>query len=582
MDSDRQVHQQPTMNTSLPITTTASQVATTSQAHIEQIISEPSVPTTSSVPVDTSNVTMRKSRKPTTSTSSKCYTDTASGDVFQVISGGQPQRPISSYQETPREIVYNTSMFNESTTAHSIIGTQQGAIYTPWSPTNLPWQTNGSAQQGAHQYAPPLASQPGDTGATSIMTSSPNHGAAGTEVEYNPNRMCYLQNRMEELSLLIEQEEINRKRFEEAQLAQLARRASGEAASDVTQSSPLQLPQQQQPQQQAVVQQPTNLGQQNQQVAPQTHLQLAQYQLSTRSQFPQVTPQQQSQYQFGTSLVSNQNHNIPKIPFPSMKKDNIEMWFIQVDRWFNTYHVTTQIDKFNYVVSVLDGNQMVQLYEAISNPPTDRPFDNLKEAIIRNYSDSEQKRIQKLIAGFRLGDYKPSQLLNIIRSESSAVYNKDSPFIKQIWMNSLPDHVKIAMTAVTAVAPNSSLQALADAADKVMEQAGSSLSTVNAVHDQPPRQSSGVAGNDDLREMRKLLGSLHRRLKAIENRGRGRSISPSGPKQDRSRSKSPYVAKDTSLCGYHNRYGDKAKLCAEGCRLNDGKLPLGKWKPKNH
>lgn len=254
------------------------------------------------------------------------------------------------------------------------------------------------------------------------------------------------------------------------------------------------------------------------------------------------------------------------------------MWFIQVDRWFNTYHVTTQFDRFNYVVSVLDGSQMVQLYEAVSNPPMERPFDNLKEAIIRNYSDSEQKRIQKLIAGFRLGDYKPSQLLNIIRSESSAVYNRDSPFIKQIWMNSLPDHVKIAMTAVTAVAPNSTLQALADAADKVMEQAGSI--TVNAVNDHSPRQSSGVAGNDDLREMRKLLESLNNRLKALENRDTGRSKSPSGSRQNRGRSKSPRTVVDATKCWYHNRFGEKSKLSAEGCRLNDGKLPLGKVQQK--
>lgn len=262
-----------------------------------------------------------------------------------------------------------------------------------------------------------------------------------------------------------------------------------------------------------------------------------------------------------------------------MKKDNIEMWFIQIDRWFRTYHITTQADKFDRVVSVLDGDQMVQLFQAIAHAPPGREFDNLKEAITRNYVNSEQKRIQKLIAGFKLGDFKPSQLLNIIRNESCEVYSEDSPFIKQIWMNSLPDHVKVAMAAVTAVAPDTPLQKLADAADKAMEQAGSL--NVHAVTNNAPKQTSEAKGNSDLRDLRKLLETMNDRLRKLESQGRGRSKSPSASKHGRDRSKSPKKEQDASKCWYHNRFGDKAKLCEEGCRLNNGSLLLGTAKPKN-
>lgn len=255
------------------------------------------------------------------------------------------------------------------------------------------------------------------------------------------------------------------------------------------------------------------------------------------------------------------------------------MWFIQVDRWFRSYHITTQLDKFDRVVSVLDGDQMIQLYQAVAHAPEGREFDHLKEAITRNYASSEQKRIQKLIAGFKLGDLKPSQLLNVIRNESSAVYSEDSPFIKQIWMNSLPDHVKLAMTAVTAVAPDTPLHTLADAADKAMEQAGSM--SVNAVSNSSPKHTPEATGSNDMRDLRKLLETMNARLQKLENQGRSRSKSPSNSSQGRGRSKSPKRESDATKCWYHNRFGDKAKLCAEGCRLNNGSLPLGNAKPKN-
>lgn len=258
--------------------------------------------------------------------------------------------------------------------------------------------------------------------------------------------------------------------------------------------------------------------------------------------------------------VQQQIHEYaPKIPFPVMKKDNIEMWFVQVEHWFQNYNVVDQKSKFRYIVPALEADQLTQVFDSINHPLVGFEFDNLKQAIIKTYADSEQRRIQKLIAGFKLGDYKPTQLLNIIRKHSENIYHRDSASVRQLWMNSLPEAVQVSMTAAMAVAPaNTSLQTFAEAADKVMEQ--TRHESINAISSHHIAQKE----SNDLQEIRKFLESLNTRLGKIESRGRSRSRSGKPGLRSRSPSKNKIKPEHTH-CYYHRKHGDKAFKCQQGC-----------------
>lgn len=570
--------------------------------------------------LDTRNVTFRRhQRGGGFQRRDRGAEEAAARFTYQIVSGQNDDVPVYNWFPKDNPNAFNTSIYNEGTTHHSFLQLEQRPPTVQWPTGNQvpPRQYNPSTGLNTSvQSWSPFGVYTNVAPETSVSAQSRPPFGVDTSVAPDTGSdagEARLRERMAELSIQLE-ELVARNRAQNnptlPTTSQHAPIGTGEryvqqpllqttAAGQMPHSSAQQFVTQTVSQHQATArvqathvpqtgatrvtsQQQVFIAQPQQTVASNQQQQHASQQNAPPPiyyQQPQFAPQYIQHQQHAPSHGTPQHFHAPKISFPSMKKDNIEMWFIQIDRWFRTYHITTQLDKFDRVVSVLDGDQMIQLYQAVAHAPAGREFDHLKEAITRNYASSEQKRIQKLIAGFKLGDYKPSQLLNIIRNESSAIYSEDSPFIKQIWMNSLPDHVKVAMTAVTAVAPDTPLHTLADAADKAMEQAGSLR--VDVVSIPPPKHTPEAKGNNEMRDLRKLLETINARVQKLETQGRSRSKSPSKPNQGRGRSKSPKRESDASKCWYHNRFGDKAKLCAEGCRLNNGSLPLGNAKQKN-
>lgn len=129
--------------------------------------------------------------------------------------------------------------------------------------------------------------------------------------------------------------------------------------------------------------------------------------------------------------------------------------------------------KFQLVVATLESDLLDQIHAAVTAPPAGSEFSNLKKAIERYYADSEQQKMRKLMAGYKLGDQKPSQLLNIMYKECDLACLKNSPLVRQVWFNALPVNLQAAMAATIATAPaEADLLIIAETADKIWEQSG--------------------------------------------------------------------------------------------------------------
>ena len=63
-----------------------------------------------------------------------------------------------------------------------------------------------------------------------------------------------------------------------------------------------------------------------------------------------------------------QNINRVSCKIPPLWKNNIQIWFVQVEANFATSQITNYLTKYNTVVSI-DADSLVLVFDSILNPP---------------------------------------------------------------------------------------------------------------------------------------------------------------------------------------------------------------------
>lgn len=269
-----------------------------------------------------------------------------------------------------------------------------------------------------------------------------------------------------------------------------------------------------------------------------------------------------------------------RLPIPPIVRDNIELWFIQLEHWFAVNRIVSDSTRFSTVVAALDANLLQQIYETVRNPPAPpaSKYDAVRTAVIRNFTESEQRRAQQFVSGLQLGDKKPSHLLNELRRIGGEA--QDEKLLKVLWMNRLPIQVQTCLAAVTQP-----LTALAELADSVMEtfRVGSSIENVHAINNGASTSSniaaaasSNIATNntaktsdsDTLTKLAAQVAKLTKQLSRMSDGQRGRSTQRSSS-SNRARSSTPAPngnsEEEDGRCWYHRTFGSGAQKCREPC-----------------
>ncbi|XP_026275296.2 uncharacterized protein LOC113204347 [Frankliniella occidentalis] len=264
---------------------------------------------------------------------------------------------------------------------------------------------------------------------------------------------------------------------------------------------------------------------------------------------------------------------------PAFWADKPSVWFAQAESHFTNFNILQDAKKYHYVVSQLDTATAAEVEDIITGPMGDRTYKNLKDNLISRLSDSEQKRVQKLISDEVMGDRKPSQFLRHLRSLAGSSAAVSDALLSQIWLQRLP----ATASAILSSHSNLDLNALATMADKIVEVAPAIPSAVLAIKTNPPPPSPDVSVLifETLQKLPQQIASLVSPRERRDDR-QSRSRSQSRFRDNRSASRSrdlsrsaPHSSRggDSSMCWYHARHGSNAQKCVSPCSFNQGNAP---------
>ena len=228
-----------------------------------------------------------------------------------------------------------------------------------------------------------------------------------------------------------------------------------------------------------------------------------------------------------------------------------EVWFAQVEAQFTTRGITVQRTKFDYIVASLAPEFATEVRDLILRPPADRPYDSLREQLIKRTTASEQRKLQQLFNTEELGDRKPTQLLRRMQQLlGERAETTDSAFLRELFLQRLPGNVRMVLASTS---DTTSLENLAQLADKVVEVAAPSVS---AVKNSSPQLSSEVD------QLRAEVTRLQEVVKSLSFKKRPRTPIRHSPTP---RSSPSPTAR--TLCWYHSKYGDAARKCKPPCDM---------------
>ena len=155
-----------------------------------------------------------------------------------------------------------------------------------------------------------------------------------------------------------------------------------------------------------------------------------------------------------------------------------ELWFAQVEAQFSCRRISSQRSRFDHVVACLTPQFAAEVRDLLLKPPADNPYDELKEQLTKRTTASEQRKLQLLFTGEELGDRKPTQLLRRMQQLlGDRPGLTDTSFLQELILQRLPSNVRMVLASTP---DTTSLEKLAEMADKVMEVAAPPIAGIQA------------------------------------------------------------------------------------------------------
>ncbi|XP_037950717.1 uncharacterized protein LOC119681554 [Teleopsis dalmanni] len=221
---------------------------------------------------------------------------------------------------------------------------------------------------------------------------------------------------------------------------------------------------------------------------------------------------------------------------------------------FRNAEITRDDTKFDHVVVGLEPKYLECIADVIRDPPKVLKYETLKKQLINEFTESEHKRLRKLLTELELGDMKPTQLLKKMKEMAGSSMADD--VLKSLWLQRLPVGVR---TIVAAVEGDSA--EWAKVADKVFE--AQETETVCVVQWNEPNEMKKEI--DELKVMvNNLIIQLGKRERSNDgDHGKGRSSS----------------AKRDNICFYHRRFKERSTKCVQPCQYKPSQNSAGNSTP---
>ncbi len=213
--------------------------------------------------------------------------------------------------------------------------------------------------------------------------------------------------------------------------------------------------------------------------------------------------------------MAEQNEvNAIALKLPQFWPQQPEVWFAQAQAQFQVRNITSEDTKYHYVIAALDQDTAGRILDFLRSPPENDKFTRLKERLLVTFTQSDFERAGLLLDMPKLGDSKPSALMDKMLALLPANHTPCFLF-QRIFLNSLPED----MRGILAHSNIKEARDLALAADKLWE---------------AQRNSAAYS-------VRKSAVK-HNHKNADQHQG------------------------NPDFCYYHNKFGNKAYNCQQPCK----------------
>ncbi|GBM95660.1 Retrovirus-related Pol polyprotein from transposon 297 [Araneus ventricosus] len=231
---------------------------------------------------------------------------------------------------------------------------------------------------------------------------------------------------------------------------------------------------------------------------------------------------------------------------PPLWRNNVELWFSQIESQFLISGISQEETKFHHVVVILKEDILSYVSDLVRCRPNDNPYTQLKNRLITQLADSESVRLRNLLSDMQLSDKKPSQLLHEMQDLSLGKIKKS--VTRMLWCQRLPITTQQILSAST-----DKLASLALTADKIAEVSGV-RTCVNSVEVESTR----------LNRLEAQISELISAVQQVQsNNIRFRNASP------HRRYRTRFSSRNRSFCWYHSKFGKKAQKCVPPCDFSE-------------
>lgn len=234
-------------------------------------------------------------------------------------------------------------------------------------------------------------------------------------------------------------------------------------------------------------------------------------------------------------------------PFHTNKPD---LWFIQIEAQFRNNCIKADQSKYDIVVAALEPQYLDVVVDIIRNPPPIEKYEAVKNRLIHEYAESNEKKLKILLQGIDLGDNKPSTLLRKMKDLAGSSMSDD--IIESLWLSKLPETTRSIVSSLDV-----NLIKMAAAADKISEITTFETASTTARKDEGNNQNTLEEKVCELTKKVEILATTFERSRSLSrSRSQVRTRSPSQKK----------IIHD--LCWYHYKFNQYARKCEEGCKFN--------------
>lgn len=246
-----------------------------------------------------------------------------------------------------------------------------------------------------------------------------------------------------------------------------------------------------------------------------------------------------------------------QVRMPPFWREHATNWFTQAEAIFLAQGIRSENTKYCLVLSALDATTFNEIADLIGALPAETKYTALKPLIIARFTDSTERRLQKLLTELELGDSKPSQLLRRMKQLADGRATDD--IIRVRWLALLPPSVQ----KLLKIFRNPNLEEVAQLADQLME--GPQTLSVDATEHRPRSRATEDPGNymqRELDELKMMMATLATTVSRALSQPRGRSQSRDRGRSN-SRGRSP--SGNREYCYYHEKFGNDARKCRRPC-----------------